>query len=88
VNQVDRAATSLLRVVAPDTSQHVVSGWGRVVAVLDGVGLAELNEFVFGLCAEDLAAAVTGQVESHGDWSYYFPRSWLNRTGVSGDLSV
>jgi hypothetical protein len=55
------ARTSLLRVVAADAGEHVLAWRGQMVAVLDGVRLAEVGELVLGLRAEHLAAAVAGQ---------------------------
>jgi hypothetical protein len=60
--------------MAPDAREHVFPRRGRVVAVADGMGLAEGDEFILGLSAQDFFAVVAGQAESHGR-NPYLPRS-------------
>jgi hypothetical protein len=59
--------------VVSDTGEHVVSGWRRLVAVVDGASLARLDELVLGVGTEYRVAAVAGQREGHG----HRPRSWF-----------
>jgi len=56
----------LLGIVTSDAGEHVVSRRRRVVAVADRMSLAEVDQFILGLGAEDFLAAVTGQGEGHG----------------------
>ena len=60
-------------VVPSDTGDNVGAWWWRVVSVVDSVGLAEFDEFVLGVGAEDLVAAAAGQGEGCAHW----PRSWF-----------